>query len=858
MHAVKVDSRKIMAAGLVIVAVFAAVAITVNLFYLGQIQSLVRNTTTTSVMELATARAHYLDECLTSDQNSVKSLAHFIADVTPQEARDQVKDFISTHEAAAAWIRSKDGTTWCSSSETDLYDPALEDELFGPAMAGETGSSEMYLGHGGERRILFYAPIVDAPVTAGPGTATTPADPDDVLGAVYVSYPADELQNSYGTAYSSAGATFVVDSSGTIVLDANHGADEADAGQPFGPHQRQRRLVPDLLVARRHRLRYLRQPRHDPRRRRPVRLLHPHQRQERLVARDHPAAFGGGIRRHADRRHHQPDGGRARRGRGRGGGGHGGPHGVPAPPRAPLRAVHPKRVLGHRRQHRHRHLHRRPQGAPHRGRLREHPGHPRHSGPRLLRPPNELSPNEAYANVAAIVHSGAGDKARTWEFEADNPALGRSQWLRMTARPVMLAEREKTIFSLTDVTADHEIRARLERAATAAEDANRAKSSFLSSMSHDIRTPMNAILGFSTLIDREADNPAHVRDYNRKIATSGQHLLGLINDVLDMSKIEAGKTTLAASAFALSGTVESVEAMMRQQTDAKNQVFTVEVDKVEHDRLVGDEGRLRQILMNLLSNAMKYTPEGGHILFRVDGSAKRHGELQHLRIIVRDDGIGMSKDYLATIFDSFTREESSLTNKVQGTGLGMAITKNLIDLMGGTISVESELGTGSTFIVDLDFPPAGDESDGTEGDGGKRAGNAQRDHGNALAHKHVLVAEDNALNAEVITAILNIHDATCEVAANGEEAVAKFGMSAPGTFDMIFMDVQMPVMNGHDAARAIRAMDRHDAGTIPIIAMTANAFAEDERQALACGMNAHVAKPIDVHALERVVAELSQ
>ena len=230
MHAVKVDSRKIMAAGLVIVAVFAAVAITVNLFYLGQIQSLVRNTTTTSVMELATARARYLDECLTSDQNSVKSLAHFIADITPQEARDQVKDFISTHEAAAAWIRSKDGTTWCSSSETDLYDPALEDELFGPAMAGETGSSEMYLGHGGERRILFYAPIVDAPVTAGPGTTATPADPGDVLGAVYVSYPADELQNSYGTAYSSAGATFVVDSSGTIVLDANRGADEAVQG----------------------------------------------------------------------------------------------------------------------------------------------------------------------------------------------------------------------------------------------------------------------------------------------------------------------------------------------------------------------------------------------------------------------------------------------------------------------------------------------------------------------------------------------------------------------------------------------------------------------------------------------------
>ena len=219
-----------MAIGLVIVAVFAAVAITVNLFYLGQIQSLVRNTTTTSVMELATARAHYLDECLASDQNSVKSLAHFIADVTPGEARAQVEDFISTHEAAAAWIRSKDGTTWCSSSETDLYDPALENELFGPAMAGETGSSEMYLGHAGERRILFYAPIVEAPVAASPGAAAAPVSPDDVLGAVYVSYPADELQNSYGTTYSSAGATFVVDSSGTIVLDSNRSADEAVQG----------------------------------------------------------------------------------------------------------------------------------------------------------------------------------------------------------------------------------------------------------------------------------------------------------------------------------------------------------------------------------------------------------------------------------------------------------------------------------------------------------------------------------------------------------------------------------------------------------------------------------------------------
>ena len=609
MHAVKVDSRKIMAAGLVIVAVFAAVAITVNLFYLGQIQSLVRNTTTTSVMELATARAHYLDECLASDQNSVKSLAHFIADVTPQEARDQVKDFISTHEAAAAWIRSKDGTTWCSSSETDLYDPALEDELFGPAMAGETGSSEMYLGHAGERRILFYAPIVDAPVTAGPGTTATPADPGDVLGAVYVSYPADELQNSYGTAYSSAGATFVVDSSGTIVLDANRGADEAVQGSLSAliNDNADSSQVSSLLAG-----------------------IASDTSGSLVMTLDGADQFvfytpisaksGWSLVTILPLSVVESDGTQI--------------VGITNQMVAVLAvavavaaaAMVALMVYRRRREHRYEQYIQSVYSAiganidtaifivDRKERLIEAVfentqdilGIPA----RDFFVPNELSPNEAYANVAAIVHSGVGDKARTWEFEADNPALGRSQWLRMTARPVMLAEREKTIFSLTDVTADHEIRARLERAATAAEDANRAKSSFLSSMSHDIRTPMNAILGFSTLIDREADNPAHVRDYNRKIATSGQHLLGLINDVLDMSKIEAGKTTLAASAFALSGTVESVEAMMRQQTDAKNQVFTVEVDKVEHDRLVGDEGRLRQILMNLLSNAMKYTPGG--------------------------------------------------------------------------------------------------------------------------------------------------------------------------------------------------------------------------------------------------------
>lgn len=463
-----------------------------------------------------------------------------------------------------------------------------------------------------------------------------------------------------------------------------------------------------------------------------------------------------------------------------------------------------------------------------------------------------LSSNEAYSKVAAIVHSGASDERRTWEFQCFNAALGRDMWLRVTGRPVTLGGDAKIIYSLTDVTDEHDIRQRLMDSVAAAEQANRAKSNFLAAMSHDIRTPMNAILGFSTLLDRDADNAEAVREYNGKIAAAGQHLLGLINDVLDMSKIESGKAALATAAFSLPETVGAVEAMMRPQTNAKNQTFTVEVVGVACEDLMGDEGRLRQILMNVLSNAMKYTPEGGEILFRIDGSSKRRGTLQHLRITVRDNGIGMSEDYLETIFDSFSREESSLTNKIQGTGLGMAITKNLVDLMGGTIAVESKLGEESTFTIDLDFPPAEKSvAVAAPTPGGESAGE------NALAGKRFLVAEDNELNAEIITAILGMYHASCEIAENGEVAVAKFADNAPGTYDMIFMDVQMPVMGGHEAARAIRALDREDAATIPIIAMTANAFAEDEREALAAGMNAHVAKPIDVRTLQRVVASLS-
>lgn len=850
MHAVKVDSRKIMAMVLVIVALLAAVVVATSLFYRDSIQSLVRSTTTTSVMELTTSRARYLDECLRADQDGVQSLAHYLSHASADEIPDQVNDFLATHGASTGWVRLKDGTVWCSSTESDLYPAQREEELFGPALEGKTGSSEVYFGHSGERRILFYAPLSKDERVPGDKSDLTP---EEVLGAVYISFPADELQNSYDTAYTNAGETYVVDSAGTIVLDANRGAADARQGdlasllkQAGNAEAKIDQLLGHIADATTD-----------------SQVLSFGGEQQFVYSTPLEAKAGWSLVTLLPLSVVEKDGAEI--------------VGLTTRMVAVLAVAVAVAVAAlvllfvyrWRREHRYelyvQSLYQaigenidtaifivdgeeRTVEAVFEN-IKDIMGIPA----REFFVIDPLSPNEAYAKVAAIVHSGMPDALRSWEFECFNSKLGRSMWLRITSHGVKLDGQEKIIYSLTDVTDEHDIRQKLVDAKQAAEDANQAKSSFLSSMSHDIRTPMNAILGFSTLIDRDAENPEAVREYNHKIATSGQHLLGLINDVLDMSKIEAGKTTLAASVFRLPETVEAVEAMMRPQTDEKHQEFTVEMGALDHEVLVGDEGRLRQILMNLLSNAMKYTPDGGSILFRVDGSLKRHGELQHLRIIVRDTGIGMSEDYLRTIFDSFSREETQATSKIQGTGLGMAITKNLVDLMEGTISVESTVGRGSTFIVDLDFPPALEEDLAREAGEGPSAEVLEH----ALEGKHFLVAEDNELNAEIIAAILDMHGATSEVAENGRQAVEKFRASTLGQFDMIFMDVQMPVMNGHEASRAIRALKRPDAAAIPIVAMTANAFAEDEREALAAGMNAHVAKPIDIKVLERVVAQLT-
>ena len=386
-----------------------------------------------------------------------------------------------------------------------------------------------------------------------------------------------------------------------------------------------------------------------------------------------------------------------------------------------------------------------------------------------------------------------------------------------------------------------------EDALQIAKDANQSKSRFLSNMSHDIRTPMNAIVGFASLLSKEAENPGKVREYADKIETSSQHLLDLINDVLDMSRIESGKTALNLSGESLRSIIAGIDTIIRPQMNAKKQTFDLDTQGVVHDAVVVDKVRFNQICMNLLSNAVKYTPDGGHIQFRISEQACV-GNTADFEIVVSDNGYGMSEEFLKTIFDSFTRETDSRTNKIQGTGLGMAITKNLVELMGGTIRVESQKGVGSTFTVDIPL-----RIDQEAASTARSSDMSRTEEDGILQGKHILAAEDNELNAEILSAVLEMEGATCEIVDNGRLAVDAFLESQPGQYDLILMDVQMPVMNGYEASRAIRSSSHSMARTIPIIAMTANAFTEDVQSALDAGMSAHVSKPIDMETLKKTV-----
>ena len=407
---------------------------------------------------------------------------------------------------------------------------------------------------------------------------------------------------------------------------------------------------------------------------------------------------------------------------------------------------------------------------------------------------------------------------------------------------------------VTDVlAAERQTKKALENALELAEEANRAKSDFLSAMSHDIRTPMNAIMGMTALAVAHMGEPERVADCLNKISVSSRHLLSLINDILDMSKIESSQIKLNNMKIYLPDLLDQLSAIMSPQARDAGLQLTISTEGITHKYFYGDSLRSNQILLNILSNAVKYTPEGGTVDFTVEEIPAVNGpDRVRYRFTVSDTGVGMSEEFLSRIFEPFTR--SSGTMRVEGTGLGLSITKGLVELMGGTISVKSLPHRGSTFCVELE----GECADGELENPGERGGAESPDAANRklFAGRRFLIAEDNAINAEILCELLSIYGAETAVKTDGAQALKEFREAAPGTYDAVLMDIQMPEMNGYEATRRIRRLERPDAWEIPVVAMTANAFAEDVREAMDAGMTAHVAKPIDVEVLRETLKKV--
>jgi len=390
----------------------------------------------------------------------------------------------------------------------------------------------------------------------------------------------------------------------------------------------------------------------------------------------------------------------------------------------------------------------------------------------------------------------------------------------------------------------------LQDALESANRASAAKSDFMSKMSHDIRTPMNAIIGMTAIASVHAENPDRVREALGKISSSSRYLLGLINEVLDMSKVESGTVSLASEKFNLSDLLNSMLQMIEPQIQAHKHSLKVHVQDIRHENVIGDSLRIQQVFLNFMSNAIKYTPDGGEIRLTVQEQAVSVSSTGCYVFVIEDNGIGMSREYLEHIFEPFSRAEDLRTSKIQGTGLGMAIAQNIVHMMNGNITVESEPGKGSKFTVTI-YLKLQEEQDIHTPEAADLPLDPLLQHD--FSGRRVLLVEDNELNREIAREVLEMAGLTVEEAVNGQIAVDLFSDSEAGYYSLILMDIQMPVMNGYDAAAAIRALDHPDAQQIPILAMTANAFLEDIQAAKAAGMNEHLAKPIDFEALGAVL-----
>ena len=427
----------------------------------------------------------------------------------------------------------------------------------------------------------------------------------------------------------------------------------------------------------------------------------------------------------------------------------------------------------------------------------------------------------------------------------------KGAWMRSMIVPQKYDEKgnlSTVLLAISDVTEEKEHELEQDRilrnALSSAEHANRAKTAFLNNMSHDIRTPMNAIIGFTSLAAEHLDDREIIRDYLEKISTSGKHLLSLINDVLDMSRIESGSVKIEKTNVHLPDVLEDLKTIILESVHAKQQKLLIKMQDVVHEDIITDKLRLTQVLLNIISNAVKFTPVGGTIHILVKEKASQKAGYAVYSFCIKDNGIGMSKEFQEHVFDSFARERTVTESGITGTGLGMAITKNIVDLMGGTIHLTSKQGEGSEFIVTLECELA----DKTVQDKQSSCPKAEKKHLD-YSGKKVLLVEDNELNREIATEILKSLGMKVDYAADGMEAVEIMSSEAGNQYDLIFMDIQMPKMDGYTATREIRTLKDTKKANVPIIAMTANAFDEDRKKAIKAGMNGHIAKPIDVNVI---------
>lgn len=427
----------------------------------------------------------------------------------------------------------------------------------------------------------------------------------------------------------------------------------------------------------------------------------------------------------------------------------------------------------------------------------------------------------------------------------------KGAWIRSMIVPQKYDEKgnlSTVLLAISDVTEEKEHELEQDRilrnALSSAEHANRAKTAFLNNMSHDIRTPMNAIIGFTSLAAEHLDDREIIRNYLEKISKSGKHLLSLINDVLDMSRIESGSVKIEKTNVHLPDVLEDLKTIILESVHAKQQKLLIKMQDVVHKDIITDKLRLTQVLLNIISNAVKFTPVGGTVHILVEEKDSQKAGYAVYSFCIKDNGIGMSKEFQEHVFDSFARERTVTESGITGTGLGMAITKNIVDLMGGTIHLTSKQGEGSEFIVTLECELANK----TVQDKQSSCPKAEKKHLD-YSGKKVLLVEDNELNREIATEILKSLGMKVDCAADGMEAVEIMSSEAGNQYDLIFMDIQMPKMDGYTATREIRTLNDSKKANIPIIAMTANAFDEDRKKAIKAGMNGHIAKPIDVNVI---------